>query len=45
MSTLRKDRLLREALGAQEAELPRAEGIVALASIVAALLIVVLFWG
>jgi len=45
MSALRKDRLLREALGEQPAELPGAEGIVALASIVAALLIVVLFWG
>jgi hypothetical protein len=45
MSTLRKDRLLREALGEAEGDTPRAEGIVALASIVAALMIVVLFWG
>ncbi len=45
MSTLRKDRLLREALGEEESELPTAGGIVALASIVAALLIVVTFWG
>jgi hypothetical protein len=45
MSTLRKDRLLREALGEEESELPTAGAIVALGSIVAALLIVITFWG
>ena len=45
MSTLRKDRLLREALGEEDGELPTAGGIVALAAIVAALLMVVAFWG
>jgi len=45
MSTLRKDRLLREALGEEGSELPAAGGIVALAAIVAALLMVVTFWG
>ena len=45
MSALRKDRLLREALGEQEGETPAAEGLLALAAIVAGLMAFVLFAG
>jgi hypothetical protein len=45
MSELRKDRLLREALGEQEGEMPTAEGILTLASVVFALLAFVLLAG
>ena len=45
MSALRKDRLLREALGEQEGEMPTAEGVLVLATVVAALMASVLFVG
>ena len=45
MGALRKDRLLKEALGEQEGDMPTAEGILTLASIVFALLAVVLLAG
>jgi hypothetical protein len=47
VSALRKDRLLREALGDREGQddLPGVEGIMATGAIVAALLVFVLFVG
>jgi hypothetical protein len=45
MSAHRKDRLLREALGAREGGMPAAEGLLVTAAIVAALLVFVLFAG
>jgi len=43
MSELRKQRLMREALGAQEGEMPGAEEIVRIAGVIALILFVVLF--
>ena len=45
MSALRKQRLLREALGEQEGEMPTAEGVLFAATVVAGLLVFVLFVG
>lgn len=45
MGALRKDRLLREALGGREGCMPAAGGVLAPAVIVAILLVVVLFAG
>jgi len=45
MSALRKDRLLKEALGEQEGDMPAAEGLLTLASVVAGLMAFVLFAG
>ena len=45
MSALRKERLLREALGDQEGEMPAAEGTLFAAAVVAGLMVFVLFVG
>jgi hypothetical protein len=45
VSALRKDRLLREALGDRDDDLPGVGGVLAAGGIVAALLVVVLFVG
>jgi hypothetical protein len=45
MSALRKQRLLREALGEQEGVMPTAEGVLFAATVIAALLVFVLFVG
>jgi hypothetical protein len=45
MSALRKDRLLREALGEREADMPAAEGILLAAAVVAGLMFFILFAG
>ena len=45
MSALRKERLLREALGEQEGEMPTAEGVLFAATVISALLVFVLFVG
>jgi hypothetical protein len=45
MSDIRKDRLLREALGEEEGDMPTAEGILVAGTICAGLMIFVLFVG
>ena len=45
MSAPRKPRLLREALGEQEGEMPTAEGLLFLGTICAGLMVFVLFVG
>ena len=45
MSELRKQRLLREALGEQEGEVPTAEGLLVIGTICAGLMVFVLFVG
>jgi hypothetical protein len=45
MSALRKERLLRETLGEHEGEMPTAEGILFAATVIAGLLVFVLFVG
>ena len=45
MSALRKERLLREALGDQEGDMPTAEGVLFAATVIAGLLVFVLFVG
>ena len=45
MSALRKQRLLREALGEQEGEMPTAEGVLIIGTICAGLMVFVLFVG
>jgi hypothetical protein len=45
MSALRKQRLLREALGEQEGDMPTAEGVLFAAAVVSGLLVFVLFVG
>ena len=45
MSDIRRQRLLREALGEQEGDVPTAEGILIAGTIVASLMVFVLFMG
>ena len=45
MSALRKDRLLREALGEREVDTPTAEGVLLAAAVVAGLMLIILFAG
>ena len=45
MSALRKQRLLREALGEKDGEMPTAEGLLVVATVCAGLMVFVLFVG
>jgi hypothetical protein len=45
MGALRKDRLLREALGEQEVDMPTAEGVLLAAAVVLGLMAFIMFAG